>query len=78
VHAEPEAATNEPQPDEQHESESDLAKEQIIDDLESVMNLGDVAHSNNWVIHGKHTASGRPLLASDPHLGTSIPSIWQL
>lgn len=42
------------------------------------MNLGDVAHSNNWVIHGKHTATGRPLLSSDPHLGTSIPAIWQL
>ena len=41
------------------------------------MDLGDVAHSNNWVIHGKHTASGKPLLSNDPHLGTSIPSVWQ-
>ena len=32
--------------------------------------------SNCWVIHGNHTQSGKPLLASDPHLSNSIPSIW--
>lgn len=35
-------------------------------------------HSNNWVIHGKHTATGKPMLANDPHLGTSLPSFWSL
>ncbi len=34
--------------------------------------------SNNWVIGGGHTESGQPLLANDPHLGASIPSIWYL
>ena len=32
--------------------------------------------SNNWVISGAHTATGKPLLANDPHLGLSVPSIW--
>jgi len=32
--------------------------------------------SNNWVISGKHTATGRPLLANDMHLQLTIPSIW--
>lgn len=32
--------------------------------------------SNNWVIHGNHTKNGKPLLASDPHLGTGVPSVW--
>ncbi|ARD47776.1 penicillin acylase family protein [Sporosarcina sp. P33] len=32
--------------------------------------------SNNWVVSGKKTASGKPLLADDPHLGLSTPSIW--
>lgn len=32
--------------------------------------------SNNWVIAGSHTASGKPLLANDPHLGIQMPSIW--
>jgi penicillin G amidase len=32
--------------------------------------------SNNWVISGKRTATGKPILANDPHLGVQIPSIW--
>ena len=38
----------------------------------------DAHASNAWVVHGNHTASGKPLLASDPHLTNSIPSIWYL
>ena len=34
--------------------------------------------SNNWVVDGTLTASGKPLLANDPHLGTQIPSLWYL
>jgi penicillin amidase len=36
------------------------------------------AASNNWVAGGKRTASGKPLLANDPHLAPSAPSIWHL
>jgi penicillin amidase len=32
--------------------------------------------SNNWVIAGRHTASGKPLLSNDMHLGLSEPDIW--
>lgn len=32
--------------------------------------------SNNWVVSGDKTESGLPLLADDPHLGLSTPSIW--
>lgn len=32
--------------------------------------------SNNWAIDGKKSATGKPLLANDPHLGFSLPSIW--
>jgi penicillin G amidase len=32
--------------------------------------------SNAWAISGKHTASGKPLLASDPHLEFNAPAIW--
>ncbi|WP_262690454.1 penicillin acylase family protein [Kordiimonas aestuarii] len=34
--------------------------------------------SNNWVVDGSHTKSGKPLLANDPHLGLTTPSIWYL
>ncbi len=32
--------------------------------------------SNNWVVSGSHTVSGMPMLANDPHLAHSVPSIW--
>jgi penicillin amidase len=38
----------------------------------------DRAASNNWVVSGAHTVSGKPLLANDPHLGASAPSIWYM
>lgn len=34
--------------------------------------------SNNWVVSGAKTKSGKPLLANDPHLRLSAPSIWYL
>ncbi|QWE19356.1 penicillin acylase family protein [Polynucleobacter corsicus] len=34
--------------------------------------------SNNWALSGKLTASGKPLLANDPHLGLSAPAIWYM
>jgi penicillin amidase len=34
--------------------------------------------SNNWVVDGTLTESGKPLLANDPHLGTRLPSTWYL
>lgn len=32
--------------------------------------------SNNWVVAGTHTESGKPLLANDPHLALASPAIW--
>ena len=32
--------------------------------------------SNNWVVSGEHTATGRPLLANDMHLELTLPPIW--
>lgn len=32
--------------------------------------------SNNWAISGDKTASGYPMLANDPHLNMTAPSIW--
>jgi len=39
----------------------------------------DIRHtlgSNNWVVSGAYTATGKPLLANDTHLELSIPPIW--
>jgi penicillin G amidase len=32
--------------------------------------------SNNWVVAGSNSTSGKPLLANDPHLGLGAPAIW--
>jgi penicillin amidase len=34
------------------------------------------AASNNWVVDGTVTTTGRPMLCNDPHLPPSAPSIW--
>ncbi len=34
--------------------------------------------SNNWVVNGSNTTSGKPLLANDPHLSLAAPAIWYL
>jgi penicillin amidase len=35
-----------------------------------------VLGSNSWVVAGARSASGRPLLANDPHLGLTAPPVW--
>ncbi|HUE82387.1 MAG TPA: penicillin acylase family protein [Pyrinomonadaceae bacterium] len=58
-----------------------LAEEEAITNR-SLARVGlyaeSLAASNNWVVSGKHTASGKPLLANDPHLAPSAPPIWYL
>jgi penicillin amidase len=34
--------------------------------------------SNSWVVAGARSASGKPMLANDPHLGLAAPSLWYL
>lgn len=41
-------------------------------------NVHDVLGSNEWVAGAQHTATGRALLANDPHLARRIPGIWYL
>jgi penicillin amidase len=35
-----------------------------------------ISGSNNFVVSGAHTATGKPLLANDTHLGLDVPDIW--
>ncbi len=46
----------------------------VLDGLMGRSNTG--IGSNSWVISGKLTESGKPLLANDPHLAIQMPSIW--
>ncbi|HEV8574893.1 MAG TPA: penicillin acylase family protein [Dehalococcoidia bacterium] len=51
----------------------------LLDDMRQTEELvGFVGRgaSNNWAVDGTKSATGKPLLASDPHLTLSMPSIW--
>ena len=53
-----------------------------VAELRAMLGLPDcagcVSGSNNWVISGKHAASGKPLLANDMHLVLTEPNIWYM
>jgi penicillin G amidase len=38
----------------------------------------EIIGSNSFVVNGAHTATGKPLLANDTHLGLGVPCIWYL
>src|SRR6056297_386774 len=42
------------------------------------LGLSAAAASNNWVVSGSRTRSGKPIFANDTHLPLSLPSIWML
>mmetsp|Transcript_20549 Transcript_20549/g.52793 ORF Transcript_20549/g.52793 Transcript_20549/m.52793 type:complete len:961 (-) Transcript_20549:499-3381(-) len=52
-----------------------------LDDLYSPLSQqlkNGIEASNNWVVGSKSTRSGKPLLANDPHLPMTAPSIWMI
>jgi penicillin amidase len=49
----------------------------IIPDFPAPFTLPSSA-SNEWAVDGKHSATGAPLLAGDPHLALTFPGIWYL
>jgi penicillin amidase len=40
--------------------------------------VGPIYASNNWVVDARHSGSGKPLLANDPHLEFGSPGFWYL
>ncbi len=44
--------------------------------LPELLRGSEGAGSNNWVLSGARTASGKPILANDPHLGLTAPPVW--
>ncbi|MFD4877515.1 penicillin acylase family protein [Streptomyces sp. NPDC058420] len=49
----------------------------VLEDLPTAVGVnGQGIGSNSWVVAGKNTITGKPLLANDPHLEASLPSVW--
>jgi penicillin amidase len=63
---------------------STQAAETLLDQLSELYeearqflpNCGVAGGSNAWVVSGQRSVSGKPLLASDPHLMGRVPSVW--
>lgn len=54
--------------------QSIASMQQQITALPNAMRAGPA--SNNWAVNGPLTASGKALMAGDPHLNLTLPSIW--
>ena len=48
-----------------------LSSNFILEDADSLR-----PGSNNWVVSGQHTVSGKPLLSNDMHLDHQMPNLW--
>jgi penicillin amidase len=49
----------------------------VLEDVPEAVGVnGNGIGSNSWVVAGSHTITGKPLLANDPHLSASLPSVW--
>jgi penicillin G amidase len=58
-------------------SDTHASGESIDDELGALTGIGQGA-SNEWVIAGSRTLTGKPILANDPHLELSAPILWYL
>ncbi|MFE4055739.1 penicillin acylase family protein [Streptomyces sp. NPDC059096] len=48
-----------------------------LDDIPALLGPnGSGIGSNSWVVSGRYTTTGKPLLANDPHLAPQLPSLW--
>jgi penicillin amidase len=79
-HPEPPPSTDEDEDEDRSQAGVQLPASEDIHALRATLGLpacsGCASGSNNWVIAGKHTASGMPLLSNDMHLGLTEPNIW--
>ena len=57
--------------------ERHASRDAIDDELGALTGIGRGA-SNEWVIAGSRTETGKPILANDPHLDLSAPILWYL
>ena len=72
-----ESETNSSNPDEDEDEEApdnEVTKNAVpVDSLPEPL---PVNGSNDWVVSGAHTVTGKPLLANDMHLGHQMPNLW--
>ena len=58
-------------------NDTHASNDSIDDELGALTGIGKGA-SNEWVVAGSRTTTGKPILANDPHLELSAPILWYL
>jgi penicillin amidase len=56
--------------------EGTLLADQIAQVKDAIGLTPQAGGSNNWVVSGERSVTGKPLLACDPHLSTTMPGLW--
>lgn len=54
------------------------AADRLAEDVSALASLVGAGGSNNWALAGSRAATGRPLVANDPHLSPTLPPFWYL
>jgi len=79
----PDQQNNASHSDEENDSDDDSGTDNSVTQRQGPRSLIDawqdplpVDGSNNWVISGAHTVTGKPLLSNDMHLGHQMPNLW--
>ena len=68
--------------DDDDDSEDDGPDNSVTQQRTSVLGVNagkeslPVYGSNDWVVSGAHTTTGKPLLSNDMHLGHQMPNLW--
>jgi penicillin G amidase len=50
--------------------------DELLPGIEALGEAPDFGGSNNWAVHGTRTASGKPLVAGDPHRFIDVPNVY--
>ena len=76
----PAMATDQPLPTAEAAAVAAPAVSALLEELEAAQDILELSTwagaSNSWAVHGSRTATGRPILASDPHSVITMPSPW--
>lgn len=67
---------NDSNPDQNDEEDEDAPPPSSVTHRDSSPAERFVVGSNDWVVSGAHTVSGKPLLSDDMHLGHQMPNLW--
>lgn len=67
-------------PDNSDEDDEDDSPDNAVTQQQAMPDLfaeeAPVNGSNDWVVSGAHTVTGKPLLSNDMHLGHQMPNLW--